>query len=244
MKLRSSVKLRYAESVHYRDFEPRIQKLLDTHISASEVVQLNEPVNIFDDAAFQQVVDEQDAGTDGIKSIGAKADMIAHATKRAITERLEQDPAFYEKFSRMIQQAIDDYRSKRLSALDYLQKVKEIRNAVVIRKDDDLPSELANNADAAAVFGLLRPFVAQHVADSDQLQTATARAAIDMWEIFRRNRKVGYWEDLDAQRQTMNEIDDYLYDEVKGRQQIPLSTVQMDSIIEKTMQLARHRMVV
>lgn len=253
MNLRSSVKLRYAESVDYRDFEPRIQKLLDTHISASEVVQLNEPVNIFDDDAFQKVVDEQDAGTDGSKSIGAKADMIAHATKRAISERLEQDPAFYEKFSRMIQEAIDEYRAKRLSDLDarskrladleYLQKVNEIRDAVVSRRDDTLPSELAANADAAAVFGLLRPFVAKHVDDSAQLQAATARAAIDMWEIFRRNRKVGYWDDLDAQRQTMNEIDDYLYDEVKGRQNIPLSTDQMDSIIEKTMQLARHRMV-
>jgi type I restriction enzyme R subunit len=41
----------------------------------------------------------------------------------------------------------------------------------------------------------------------------------------------------------MNEIDDYLYDEVKGRQGIDLTTAEMDEIIEKTMQLARHRMV-
>ena len=48
--------------------------------------------------------------------------------------------------------------------------------------------------------------------------------------------------DLDAQRRTMNEIDDYLYDEVKGARGIALSTEEMDEIIEKTMQLARHRM--
>lgn len=243
MNLRSAVKLRYAESVDYRDFEPRIQKLLDTHISASEVVQLNEPVNIFDDAAFQKVVDEQSAGETGAKSLGAKADTIAHATKRAISERLEQDPAFYEKFSRLIQQAIDDYRSKRLTDLAYLQKVSEIRTAVVTRRDDDLPSELANDADAAAVFGLLRPFVASHVSDPAQASASAASAATDVWGIFRRNRKVGYWEDLDAQRRTMNEIDDYLYDEMKGKMKIPLSTEEMDAIIEKTMQLARHRMV-
>jgi len=40
----------------------------------------------------------------------------------------------------------------------------------------------------------------------------------------------------------MNEIDDYLYDEVKGVRGIALSTEEMDEIIEKTMQLARHRM--
>lgn len=63
-----------------------------------------------------------------------------------------------------------------------------------------------------------------------------------MWGVFLGNRKVGYWDDLDAQRRTMNEIDDYLYDEVKGRQGIALTTAEMDEIIEKTMPLARHRM--
>ena len=240
VNLKAAVKLRYAESVDYRDFEPRVQKLLDTHISASEVVQLNAPVNIFDEAAFQKVVEEQGAGAE--RNLGAKADMIAHATKRAINERLEQDPAFYEKFSRLIQQAIDDSRAKRLFDLEYLQRVTEIKDAVVSRKGDDLPPVLAGDPDAAAVFGLLQPFVAGHVADAVQARTRAAEAAAALWDIFRRNRKVGYWDDLDAQRRTMNEIDDYLYDEVKGTRGIALTTNEMDEIIEKTMQLARHRM--
>ncbi len=240
VNLKAAVKLRYAESVDYRDFEPRIQKLLDTHISASEVMQLNAPVNIFDEAAFQKVVEDQNGGLE--KNLGAKADTIAHATKRAINERLAMDPAFYEKFSKMIQQAIDDYRSKRLSDQEYLQRVSEIRDSVVSRKDDDLPSALNGDADASAVYGLLRPFVANHQSDTEQAKTTTVEAAIAVWEIFRRNRKVGYWDDLDAQRRTMNEIDDYLYDEVKGARGIPLSTDEMDEIIEKTMLLCRHRM--
>jgi type I restriction enzyme, R subunit len=240
VNLKAAVKLRYAESVDYRDFEPRIQKLLDTHISASEVVQLNAPVNIFDEAAFQKVVEEQGAGSE--QNLGAKADMIAHATKRAINERLEKDPAFYEKFSKLIQQAIDDYRAKRLFDLEYLQRVTEIKDAVVSRKGDDLPPVLNGDADAAAVYGLLRPFAANHLSDAEQAQTTAADAAKAVWDIFRRNRKVGYWDDLDAQRRTMNEIDDYLYDEVKGARGIALSTDEMDEIIEKTMQLARHRM--
>lgn len=85
--LKASVKLRYAESVDYRDFEPKI-KLLDTHISASEVVRLNEPVNIFDEKAFKEVVEDRGEA----RTPAAKADMIAHATKKAISERLEQDP--------------------------------------------------------------------------------------------------------------------------------------------------------
>ena len=225
----------------YREFEPRIQKLLDTHITATEVVQLNEPVNIFDEAAFRKVVEEQVPGGSSKRSLGAKADMIAHATRRAIHERLEQDPAFYEKFSKMIQQAIDDYRANRLSDLEYLQRVTSILESVVSRKGDDLPPELAEDADAAAVYGVLLPYISDLVADSAQAQAAAVAAAKAVWEIFRRNRKVGYWDDLDAQRRTINEIDDYLYDEIREAQSIPLNTSDMDEIIERTMRLARNR---
>jgi type I restriction enzyme R subunit len=75
VNLNAAVKLRYAESVDYRDFEPRIQKLLDTHISASEVVQLNAPVNIFDEAAFQG---GRGAGA-GSENTWARRLFVAHA---------------------------------------------------------------------------------------------------------------------------------------------------------------------
>lgn len=236
--LKASVKLRYAESVDYRDFEPKIKKLLDTHISASDVVRLNEPVNIFDEKAFKQLVEEQGE----TKATAAKADMIAHATKKAISERLEQDPAFYEKFSKLIQQAIDDFRAKRISDLDYLNKVSEIKDAVVNRRSDDAPAQLAGNDNALALYGVLKPYVLGHVKADEAAVTLAANSAVEIWSIIQRNKKVGFWDDLDAQRRTMNEIDDYLYDEVKGKKGVQLTTGEMDDIIDRTMQLARHRM--
>ena len=235
--LKAAVKLRYAESVDYRDFEPRIKKLLDTHISASQVTRLNEPVNIFDEKAFRQVVEAQGDG----RSAAAQADTIAHATKKAISVRLEQDPAFYEKFSRLIQQAIDDYRARRISDLEYLKKAGEIRDAVVSRRIDDAPPKLAGHHDALALFGVLRPFVAAHLPAGDA-DSPAADAAMAIWAIVQHNRKVGFWQDLDAQRRTMNQIDDYLYDELKAMQGVPLAAGEMDEIIERTMQIARHRL--
>ena len=237
--LRASVKLRYAETIDYRDFEPKIKKLLDTHITASEVIRLNEPVNIFDEQAFKQIIEEQG----GSKSTAAKADMIAHATKKAISERLEQDPAFYEKFSKMIQQAIDDFRAKRISDLEYLNKVSEIKDAVVNRRSDDVPAQLAGNDNAVAVFGVLKPYVASYVSEEEKAAEIAADTAIDIWAIIQSNKKVGFWDDLDAQRRAMNEIDDYLYDVVSGSKAVTFKAGEMDEIIDRCMQLARHRMV-
>ncbi|WP_294052803.1 type I restriction endonuclease subunit R, partial [Thiolapillus sp.] len=231
--LKASVKIRYAEAIDYRDYEPKIRKLLDTHISASEVIQINEPVNIFDEETFSQVKEEH--GIYGAKTTAAKADTIAHATKKAITEKMEEDPAFYEKFSKLIQQAIDDFKAKRLSDLEYLQQVSEIRDKIVNREHDNVPQALQGNDDAMAFYGILKPYF-----EASDEGTACA-AALAIGNIIRHHWKVHFWDDLDAQKQAMNDIDDYLYDEVKGERGIDLGTKQMDEIIEKSMQLARHR---
>jgi type I restriction enzyme R subunit len=238
--LKASVKLRYAEAIDYRDYEPKIKKLLDTHIQANEVLQLNEPVNIFDDASFMQVKEEQ--GVYGAKkSTGSKADTIAHATKRVITEKMDEDPAFYEKFSKLIQQAIEDFRAKRISDLDYLNKVVEIRDKVVGKVHDDVPEAISGKEDAMAYFGILRPKLEIQDLDEAIVESASVDTALAIHDILERHRKVHFWDDEDAQKQAINEIDDYLYDVLKTERGIDLSIEQMDDIIESVLQVAKHR---
>ncbi|MCK4618582.1 MAG: type I restriction endonuclease subunit R [Desulfobacterales bacterium] len=238
--LKASVKLRYAEAIDYRDYEPRIKKLLDTHIQANEVIQLNYPVNIFDDKMFNQVKEEQGVYQTK-KPTASKADTIAHATKKVITEKMGEDPAFYEKFSKLIQQVIEDFRAKRISDLDYLGKVVDIRDKVVGKVHDDIPEKLTKNEDAMAYYGVLKPFFEKHDLDKSDLESIAADTAIAIHSILKSHQKVHFWYDEDAQKQTVNEIDDYLYDELKAGKGIELSLDQMDDIIEKVLQVAKHR---
>jgi type I restriction enzyme R subunit len=250
--LKASVKLRYAEAIDYRDYEPRIKKLLDTHIQANEVIQLNEPVNIFDDKMFNQVKEEQGVHQTK-KPTASKADTIAHATKKVITEKMGEDPAFYEKFSKLIQQVIEDFRAKRISDLNYLEKVVDIRDKVVGKVHDDVPEKLTGNEDAMAYYGVLKPFFKLAGTEAQPLfkragtealpllESIAADTAIAIHGILESHQKVHFWDDEDAQKQTVNEIDDYLYDELKTGKGIELSLDQMDGIIEKALQVAKHR---
>jgi len=238
--LKTAVKLRYAEAIDYRDYEPKIRKLLDTQILAHEVIQLNEPVNIFDEKTFKQV--KEDHGLyETNRSTASKADTIAHATRKVVTEKMDEDPAFYERFSKLIQQAIDDFRAKRLSDLEYLDKAIELRNKVVGKVHDDVPDNLGSDDDAMAYFGVLKPFFENHELTVVELDEIVADAAIAFKEILETYRKVNFWDDEDAQKQAINDIDDYLYDEIKRNRHILLSPEEMDRIIEKTMQVAKHR---
>ena len=234
--LKVAVKLRYAESIDYRDYEPKIKKLLDTHIQASEVIQLNEPVNIFDENTFNQVK-EAHGIYQAQTSTASRADTIAYATKRIVTERMEGDPAFYEKFSKLIQRVIEGFKSKRLSDLDYLNKVIDIRNKVVGKVHDGIPEKLSDNEAAMAYFGVVKPFLKS----TEEIEEITADTAIAIHAILEKYNKVHFWDDEDAQKQAINEIDDYLYDELKTAKDVELSLNQMDEIIKKVLQVAKFR---
>lgn len=239
--LKAAVKMRYAEAIDYRDYEPKIKKLLDTHIQANEVLQIIAPVNIFDDRTFGQVKEEQ--GVYGAKTTAAKADAIAHATKRVITEKMDEDPAFYEKFSKLIQQAIDDFRARRLSDLAYLERVIEIRGKVVTRQHEELPETLAGNEDAAAYYGVIKSFFDQHALEPDASERLGTETALAFEEILRRHWKVLFWEDTDAQNIVIDAIEDFLFDEIKGSRGVALTLAQIDELIERTMRVARARRI-
>ena len=238
--LRISVRTRYADAVNFREYEPRIKKLLDTHIQADRVFQLNQPIDIFDEDSFGQIKEARGVH-ESRTTPASKADIIAHETKRAITERMDQDPVFYEKFSRLIQQVIDDFRAQRLSDLEYLNKALEIRNKVVGKVHDDVPDRLSGNENAMAYFGVLMQQLNSKAADVGVIESAAVDTALAVDRILRESRKVDFWADEDAQKRAANEIDDFLYDELKTGRNINLTIEQMDGIIESVLRVARHR---
>ncbi|MDE3196873.1 MAG: DEAD/DEAH box helicase family protein, partial [Acidobacteriota bacterium] len=75
-ELKRSVQLRYQETVDLKEFEPKIQKLLDDHVVAMPAQVVVEAVNINDPDALEAVVKE--AGV----SEASRADRIASATRR------------------------------------------------------------------------------------------------------------------------------------------------------------------
>jgi len=240
--LKSSVKLRYAEGIDYKkDYEPKIKKLLDTHIGASEVTILNEPVNIFDDESFSLVKEGQ--GIHSKKSTVSRADTIAHATKRVINEKMEEDPYFYEKFSKLIQQAIDDFRQLRISDLDYLKAVCQIRDKVKFKKHDDVPDNIKDNDEACSYYGVIKPYLLEHDLDNEKIANIASKISIKIQNIIDGNWKVDFFNDDLILKKTINDIDDFLYDEVKENFNIDLNLNQMDEIIDKTMKIAKTRRI-
>ena len=56
LNLRVSLKSRYAESIDRKEYEEKIQKLIDTYVTSDEVIQITDPVDIFNTEKFSKTL--------------------------------------------------------------------------------------------------------------------------------------------------------------------------------------------
>ena len=233
VKLRVAVKKRYAEVVDFKEYEAKIQKLIDTHVTTGAVEKVTTLVNIFDKEAFLKEIEK-------LESIASKADTIAHRTKKTISERMDEDPAFYRKFSEMLEDAIRAFREKRLADRDYLNQVMEVAESIRTRSGDSLPETLRNQDGAKAFFGVLKDLLGRYCENANDGRNLSADAAIEIDQIIQEEKIVSWINNPDVQNRMKNRIEDYLH-ELKAETKLEITFEDIDDILEKCLEIAKRR---
>ncbi len=235
--LRGRVAQRYAEKVDYKAFEPQIQKLLDRHMKAEVARVVVEKINIFDRAAFAQEVARIEG--DSSLSDAAKADQMAYRLHKSATAKIEDDPAFYTKFSRLIEDAIRAFADGRLADKTYLATVKELGEGLSDRTRAGFPASLHGEEIAQAFYGLLRPTLETHVA-GDALDVLAADFALQTDKIIRAALIVNWQTNGDLVNKLAIELDDAWCDQAQASG-FRLSTVEVESLLERVLEVAKRR---
>jgi len=240
LNLRIAVVERYSDEIDYKQYEGQIQKLIDTHITTDKVETITELINIFDKENFQQEL---------VKTIGegAKADKIASRTAKHISEKMEEDPAFYKKFSVMLKEAISEYEAKRLSDAQYLNKVQDIMNNVLTHTDSEIPDILKDKDIAKAFYGLSIESIGEKIQDVDLKKEIATQTALNIDELIQKavldnDKPIIDWQfKTNITGKLLIDIGDYMIDEVRDKYRISLSFEEMDSIAEKCIEVAKIR---
>jgi len=240
LKLRLAVVERYSDTIDYRQYEGQIQKLIDTHITTEKVETITELVNIFDKEKFQQEV-ENTTGK------AAKADKIASRTAKHISEKMDEDPAFYKKFSQMLKETIFEYETKRINEVIYLLRVQEIMNNVLAHTDSDIPEILKDKDVAKAFYGLSIESLNDKIQNPLTRKEISIQTALKIDELVKQAVLDNGISIIDWQFKTnitgklQIEIGDYLIDEVRDKYNINLSFGDMDDIANKCLDVAKIR---
>lgn len=240
LKLRLAVVERYSDEIDYKQHEGQIQKLIDTHITSEKIETITELVNIFDKDKFRQEV-ENTTGK------AAKADKIASRTAKHITEKMDEDPAFYKKFSQMLKETIADYEAKRISEAQYLSRVQDIMNNVLAHTDNDIPEQLKDRDVAKAFYGLTVEALLEKIQDNVVRKEIATQTALQIDNLIQDSVLDNGKPIIDWQYKTnitgklLIEIGDYLIDEVRDKYNVDLSFKDMDKIAEDCIEVAKIR---
>jgi type I restriction enzyme, R subunit len=230
-QLRVAVQSRYTDVIDYRQYEKQIQKMIDWHVSTREVIRLTDQVNIFDQQAFKQEVEK-------VTGTAARADTIASRTAKHISEHVDEDPVFYTKFGTMLQKVIEDFHEHRISELEYLNKATEIMEKAVSYTDQSIPESLKTRQIAQAFYRTVGQ-VAETSGVAEMKPYAEEIAGeIDL--IISDCRIVDWTYKDDVINKMKHRIDDFLFDLAQERK-LNLGTDVIDEIIDKTIEIAKHR---
>ena len=236
LNLRVSLKSRYAESIDRKEYEAKIQKLIDTYVTSDEIIQVTEPVDIFDTEKFKAEVEKK-------VSSRSKADTIAYRISRTISEKWDDDPIFYKKLSELLKEAIAKYSKQIMDEAErlkndnaYFNRVTEILTMARTRTGDDIPISFLNNEVAKAFYGV----VFEKIKKYDATKDSAAELALKIDKIILDNQYVDWIKNTDLQNKIINDIEDVLF-EFKDTNKIDITFDDIDFIIDESMKIAKRR---
>jgi type I restriction enzyme, R subunit len=230
-KLRASVKQLHAEEIDFREHEAKVQKLIDSQAASSNFLRIAPLAPIFDQEAFQSQVDK-------LQSLAAKAETIANRTKRAIAEKMKEDPSFYLSFSKILDDVIGAWRLGLISDADCLEQVTDVMNKVRDHLSVNLPPELQDNDAAEAFYDVVNDVFSRLKAPLPDARRIATETALKIERIIRETKIVDWTSKADIQNEMRNQIDDCLY-ELKKYRGLDLGFDDMDFIIESSINIAR-----
>ncbi len=240
LKLRLAVVSRFSDEIDYKKYEGQIQKLIDTHITTEKIETITGLVNIFDKEKFKQEI-ENTTGK------AAKADKIASRTAKHISEKMDEDPAFYKKFSQMLKEVIADYEERRITEVQYLNSVQEIMDNVLSHTDSDIPEQLNNREAAKAFYGLAQNSLSEKFQDSSIRKVVSTEVAMHLDDLIKdavldKGVPVIDWQyKTNITGKLLIDIGDYLIDEVRDKYHISFSFQEMDKLAESCIEVAKIR---
>ena len=156
--LREVIRKASGETIDLKAYEADMRHLIDTYIEAEEP----ETISAFGDMPLLELIvkagiaDAVDSLPGGIKaSKGAVAETIANNVRSKIIKEHLNDPAYYDRMSKLLEEIIADLKAQRLNYEAYLQKIAVLAQQVQSGQADDVPEQLKKSPGLRALYNNL-----------------------------------------------------------------------------------------
>lgn len=232
-KVRRSVKIRYCDAIDNSEYEPLMQNLLDTHLSVAGLKQITNPIDILNKDDFEKKLEE-------LGSLRSKADAITSRMTKSISEKRDENPAYYDSFSKRIKDALELYKEKVISEAEYLAKMRTIMEDYHAGKSTvSYPERIKSNVHAQAFYGVLNA-IFDEVKSEQITPDFVAEVAEEITKIIASHSQVDWTNNKTIHDRISQDIDDLFYEYEKNHG-LTLSFDLIDKIIDNVKTVALRR---
>ena len=191
------------------------------------------PVDILDESGMEERLEE-------LGSISAKAAAIRSHLAKSIKQHYDENPAYYDNFSKKIKNALDLYKAQVITESEYLLKMREImeeyRKGVT---DIKYPESIKGNLHAQAFFGVVAAIL-EPVINMGENFDLIGELSLKIAEIIEKHNAVDWQTNTAIHNKIAQDIDDLFYFyEKEGKLRLDFETI--DKIIENVKTVALRR---
>ncbi len=167
LKLREIIRKASGETIALKAYEADMRHLIDTYIEADETRKISS----FDDMTLLELIVKSGIASavnslpQGIRnSKEAIAETIANNVRRKIIKEQLNDPAFYAKMSRLLDEIIAARRAKAIQYEEYLKRIAVLARQVQTGQAEDTPEPLKKSRGLQSLYNNLRESKVVHEA--------------------------------------------------------------------------------
>ena len=216
-----------------KEYEPIMQNLLDQNLSVTGLKIVTAPVDILDSDGLEKELNE-------LGSARSKADAIRSRMTKSISEKYDENPAYYDNFSKKIKEALELYKKQVISEAEYLEKMTKIMEEYRSGKTElKYPERIKDNVHAQAFYGVVSAIL-DEVIPLSKNRDIVADLSADITDIIKEYSKVDWTSNIDIHKKISHALDDLLYD-YSDNNNWNLSFEIMDKIIDNVKTIALRR---
>jgi len=157
LALREMIRRASGETIDLKSYEADMRHLIDTYIEASQPRTISPfegmpLLELLVKSGIAAAIAELPAGLRA--SPQAVAETIANNVRSKILKEHLNDPAYYDRMSKLLDEIIADLRSRRIEYEEYLKRIAALAKQVQESREDALPAGL-DTAGKLAIFNNL-----------------------------------------------------------------------------------------
>ncbi|HEY3439699.1 MAG TPA: HsdR family type I site-specific deoxyribonuclease [Paludibaculum sp.] len=223
LNVREIIRKASGETLDLKPYEADMRHLIDTYIEADEPRKISP----FDNMGLMELIVKTGIAN-AINTLGslkannnAVAETIENNVRRTIIKEHLNDPAYYEKMSKLLDEIIAARKAKAIEYEEYLKRIAELAKRVDTGHADDIPEQLKHSPGLRALYNNLKQKIAATADGSAQPPAPGAEdpalgLAVELDAAIRHARPDG-WRDVHARELVVKAA---MYEVLKSEEEV------------------------